>query len=267
MAQSILSASGIYSICHRLSGKLYIGSAVCFAKRWSQHRSDLNNAKHHSGRLQNAWSKYGASEFDFTVIELVSNKEHLLLREQEWLDKLQPFYNICMTAGNCLGIKHSLETRARQSARQKGRAGKPMSDETKAKLSTAKKGKKQSPEAVAKAAAARVGMRHSAEAKAKMSVSQKGRVLTQEHKDKLSASGKKRTATAETKAKMSAALMGNKRTAGLNLSDEHRAMISIVQKGRPHTKEHVEKIAASRRAGTALKRAALLAAEEHGKPA
>ena len=65
---------------------------------------------------------------------------------------------------------------------------KPHSEETRAKISAAKRGHK-----------------HSEEAKAKMSAAQRGRKLTPEHRAKISASNKGRKVSDETRAKISAA--------------------------------------------------------------
>jgi len=58
------------------------------------------------------------------------DKEKVVLREQYYLDLLQPEYNILKTAGSCLGRKASLETRA---AMRRAALGRKLSEETKAK--------------------------------------------------------------------------------------------------------------------------------------
>ena len=42
---------GIYKIKNIINGKVYIGSAIYFIKRWSVHKSELKNNKHHSIKL------------------------------------------------------------------------------------------------------------------------------------------------------------------------------------------------------------------------
>ena len=55
--------AGIYKIINILNGKVYIGSAKNFQHRWSRHVSALNLDKHENLHLQNAWNKYGSSNF------------------------------------------------------------------------------------------------------------------------------------------------------------------------------------------------------------
>jgi len=85
----------------------------------------------------------------------------------------------------------SEETKAKMSAARKGRPGKPQSEETKAKKSAALKGRPRSDETKAKISEASKGRTHSEETKAKIGAARKGRP------------GK--TRSEETKAKMSAA--------------------------------------------------------------
>jgi group I intron endonuclease len=55
--------AGIYKISHAASGRAYVGSAVNIKKRWATHRHALRTGRHHSQKLQRAWSKYGEAEF------------------------------------------------------------------------------------------------------------------------------------------------------------------------------------------------------------
>jgi len=98
------------------------------------HIIDSSNA-----HLRNAIDKEGVGNFNFIVIEYVEqqpeldpeeNKANLLEREQHWLDWLfalpeQFRYNFAPTAGSCLGVVRSPETRAKMSAARKG-DGNPM---------------------------------------------------------------------------------------------------------------------------------------------
>ena len=97
---------GIYKILNLKDKKSYIGSTstIGFEKRWNKHVLDLNNDKHHSIYLQRAWNKYGKSNFDFIIVE-ECEKENCLKREQYYIDKMEPEYNICKNAGSTLGIK------------------------------------------------------------------------------------------------------------------------------------------------------------------
>lgn len=92
----------------------------------------------------------------------------------------------------CSGIIHSIETREKMRAAQKG---KTKSVETKAKISAAKKGKPSSEEHKAKISLGQKGRIHSEETKAKMSASAKGKQVSEETRAKMSASAKGRKAS------------------------------------------------------------------------
>jgi group I intron endonuclease len=102
---------GIYSITNIVNGKQYIGSSIDIHSRWYHHKYDLIKNKHHSIKLQNSWNKHLEDIFLFEVIEECEKvKEIILEREQYYIDYLNPIFNVCKTAGNCLGVKHDPET-------------------------------------------------------------------------------------------------------------------------------------------------------------
>ena len=113
MAEAILAAktSGVYAIVNLSNGKRYIGSSIDVAKRWRVHRNDLKIGKHHSVKLQRAFAKYGAENFDFQILECVAERSLLAEREQYWINLHQSStrngYNACPVAGNCSGLKAS----------------------------------------------------------------------------------------------------------------------------------------------------------------
>lgn len=91
----MMSKMGIYEIRNIKDSKVYIGSSKNIDKRWSQHRNMLNNNKHHSRYLQNAWNAYGENIFRFSVLELVDSKDDLFKREQMWMN-----YTLCYLPEN-----------------------------------------------------------------------------------------------------------------------------------------------------------------------
>lgn len=153
--------TGIYSIRNTINGKVYPGSSVDIEHRWVLHRIALKNGKHHSEHLQRAWSKYGEDNFEFLALEECS-KDQLLIREQVYLDAVRVrnpdgtlggidhnlAYNTCPIAGNCLGFRHSEESRRKMSEAHIGiqagenhpMYGKCHSEETKQKISESRKG-------------------------------------------------------------------------------------------------------------------------------
>ena len=99
--------SAIYKIENLINGKIYIGSASFLYSRWGRHRKRLREGKHYNAHLQAAWNKYGEDQFQFSIVERVESKKHLIEREQYWLDRTQCYnrvvgYNIAKSAGSTL---------------------------------------------------------------------------------------------------------------------------------------------------------------------
>lgn len=61
--------SGIYCIENINNNKKYIGQSVDVQDRWRKHKSELEHHVHHNSYLQNAWNKYGEDVFNFYVLE------------------------------------------------------------------------------------------------------------------------------------------------------------------------------------------------------
>lgn len=145
---------GIYIIRNLFNGKVYVGSSATVEERWTTHKRKLNRGTHHARKLQNAWNKYGASGFEFRIIEEVST-DQLVRREQYWIDACLSFahgYNSRPKADSCLGIKRgaqSPEHKRKNALAKTGinnpNYGKPRSEETKQKIAQAQAGKPRNP--------------------------------------------------------------------------------------------------------------------------
>lgn len=124
--------------------------------------------------IYRALLKYGYSKFSLYILEYCDSSV-LIEREQYYLDKLKPKYNILRTAGSVAGLKHSEASLELIRAARKGQKGKPHSEETKAKLSAIAQGKTHSEETKVKMSEAKKGQKyflgktHSEETKNKMS--------------------------------------------------------------------------------------------------
>lgn len=121
---------GVYTITNTITGKVYVGSAskTTFKRRWAKHRQDLQSGNHHSRYLQRAWEKAGPDAFMFEVLEECDPQE-CLGREQYWMNMLQSYnplhgYNMASSARNCIGVRHTEATKAKQRER---RVGVPLS--------------------------------------------------------------------------------------------------------------------------------------------
>ena len=140
---------GIYLIKNTINDKIYVGSSDDIDNRWRNHKTFLANNNHHSIHLQNAWQKYGERAFIFEIIELISDKERLLEREQYYLDLYCSYeqengYNISKFSFSPMkGRKHTEETKKHLSINNSGDKhwayGKHLSEEHKNKISSIKR--------------------------------------------------------------------------------------------------------------------------------
>ena len=71
---------GIYKIENKIDGKIYLGLSINIHHRMSVHLSALRKGYEENSYLQNAWNKYGESNFEFGIVETCT-PEDLLERE------------------------------------------------------------------------------------------------------------------------------------------------------------------------------------------
>lgn len=90
---------GVYFILCRVTGKYYIGSSKNILWRWYCHKNGLRKGRHYSKRLQNAWKKYGESQFCFEILEECGASGRFL-KEQFYLDasSVGDLYNLSKVA-------------------------------------------------------------------------------------------------------------------------------------------------------------------------
>lgn len=138
--------------------KFYIGSTTRLGSRHSSHRADLAAGRHPNKSLQAAWNEY--QDFRFTVLTLIPAKdcdegrdhaERLKFHEQLLLDQLFSDPACCNASENSrynTGISGVMKTKwldpefrvAASRRLREGRQGRPASQETRAKMSSAKLG-------------------------------------------------------------------------------------------------------------------------------
>lgn len=116
---------GIYQIRNTLDNKVYIGSTNCFNRRKDEHFTLLKNNKHINKHLQNAFNKYGEKAFIFEILECIKNENELILKEQEWFNKINPCnkfigYNILNEATDVKRVPITEETKKKISESRKG---------------------------------------------------------------------------------------------------------------------------------------------------
>lgn len=115
----VKNVSGVYLITNTINGKIYVGSSIKIRNRMNTHVSHMNKNKHDNRYLQNSWNKYGSDNFTFSVIEILTNVEKLIEREQYWIDKLNACdknvgYNILPLAGSFAGRVQSDEEKLKR---------------------------------------------------------------------------------------------------------------------------------------------------------
>lgn len=174
---------GIYKITNKLNGKVYIGQSIDIDTRWIQHINAKDNFAIH-----NAIKKYGKENFKFEVL-LECPVDMLNVWERDMIalyNCISPNgYNLTDGGGRC---KYSEETRLKISEARKGMH---LSEEHKRKIGNAQR-----------------GIPHSEETRRKTSESMKGRRLSEETKIKISNARKGIHFSEETKHKLSEALKG-----------------------------------------------------------
>lgn len=220
------SISGIYEIRNTINGNCYIGSAVNLEKRTKDHIYHLGKGNHANNHLQKAWNKYGKSSFIVSIIEYC-DKEFLLSREQFYLEKMNPEYNIAKNSSSpMLGVKHTDE--ARMKIRLAG-IGRLFSKETRDKISASQKGIPKKP--------------HTQEFKDKMRILFKGRAISDEQKKQASEYRKgKCFMTDEGRKRISEKMKGNKFNVGYKHSDTAKKNMSFAHLGKSITDEQKNKI-------------------------
>lgn len=210
-----MTTSGIYQIRRKGTRHCYIGSSVNLQSRKRVHFHYLRQGKHHSQYLQRAYDKYGEDVFEWTVIEEVLDPNMLIQREQYWIDKKNPCYNMNGTAASNLGLHHSEETKTRLReynllpevvAKKKAElTGHAVAPDTIAKIKEAR-----SAQATTPAMLECLGQRWKATGERKGT--RKGATNTAEHNRKIAEKATGRKPTPETREKMRAAKLGKKQS-------------------------------------------------------
>lgn len=138
----------VYEIVNLINNHRYIGSSLNGLEwRKKKHLNELRRNNHHNRHLQSAYNLYGENVFRFNVVEEVEDKSILAEKEQEWIDKSKPEYNVMRDIKSHIGIKRSKETCEKIS---KSLTGKPLSKEHVEKMRKSLTGKKQTVEVIEK---------------------------------------------------------------------------------------------------------------------
>lgn len=135
-----IGKSGIYMWTNWLTGDIYIGQSADLSKRFRKYFTISYIKSRNELIISRALIKYGYANFSVAVLEYC-DKSDLCVREQYYLDKFNPQYNILKIAGSSsppgavgyrgggttpppgassLGFKHSEETKGKISKALKG---------------------------------------------------------------------------------------------------------------------------------------------------
>lgn len=169
--------------------RVYIGSSCSFEKRKREHINKLRKNNHHSPKLQRHFNKYGLSDLEISTLIELESADDLLMHEQINIDKFNPYFNCCKIAGNTKGFKHSDETRKKMSLSKIGIRQHEFTEETRKKMSDARKGIVIKDITRKKMSHARLGSRnhnygkkHSEDVLKKMSEAKKGKKMSEDTK-------------------------------------------------------------------------------------
>ncbi len=250
----------LYQYTHRTDGKRYIGVTNNPARRRNEHTKGRDCARIFSAAIK----KYGFEAFDYKILAIFDDVSAAAYHEQATIQTFGTLvpngYNL--TAGapcTVYGGPFSADARAKISA---ALIGKIVSDETRVRLSVARKGQHNF-----------IGHTHNAETRAKISAAKMGGTPWNKNKKhpysaetlkKISAAGKGRKQSIETLAKRSISMKGNKNSLGRKLSPETKAKIGAAGRGSKRSSETRAKISESMKNSMAHK-AAMASPETRSK--
>lgn len=179
MITSLYKRTGIYAIRNKITGKAYIGqTAMNFGDRRDCNFAKLRHNKHDNHNLQEDFNKYGENNYEFVVLEELSDCSSIDEREKFWISKYKEeklSYNISEGGKGALGVHLSDETKRKIGEKNRiNMLGRKASPETKAKMSKTRLGKKHSEATKEKLRQLNLGKKASEETKHKLSLTHAG---------------------------------------------------------------------------------------------
>lgn len=225
---------GIYAIENIINGKKYIGQ-VCHKKgasrRFIEHKSLLKLDKHYNKYLQNAWNKYGESNFEFKMLEIVEDISLLNDREQNWIDQnIENCYNIQLKVGNYLNKNHNEVTKKKIGDANRKRI---WTDESRNKLSISQKLRTFSEETIQKMKISHTGMKHNEATKLKIKKSNQNlsEISKENKKNATIHSNKTRVWKEESKEKIRLSRIGKSSTPESRIKCRNAMAMKLPKKG------------------------------------
>lgn len=108
-----LGKSGIYMFTNKLTNDIYVGQSKDLSKRFKNYFNLSYIKSKENLKISKAIIKYGYLNFSMTILEYC-DKSNLMGREQYYLDKLNPQYNILKVRGSSLNSKFSKEANTKK---------------------------------------------------------------------------------------------------------------------------------------------------------
>lgn len=178
----------IYKAENLINGKVYIGKTIQGLKLRKYQHIRYSKNKTNYFVFHRALSKYGESNFKWSIIDTAENEKELNEKEIFWISEYKKTYNLYnMTNGGegVSGYKHTDESKKKLSEKLKGKPapnkglpaynkGIPMSEEQKKKMSEERKGKPSGAK----------GKKRSEESKLKQSIAMSGKIPWNKNKKK-----------------------------------------------------------------------------------
>lgn len=85
--------AGIYMFTNNINNKKYVGKSNNLYERFKTYYWQRCNVTKYNTNINRVFSKYGLSNFSVTLLEYCKEQD-LGLREQHYIDKIKPQYNI-----------------------------------------------------------------------------------------------------------------------------------------------------------------------------
>lgn len=222
----------VYKITWTETGECYIGqTSQRLLARWTAHNSEARRAKK-PNKFQQALLEKGRDGWALELIAICETVTEANEAEKAAIracDSIARGFNTTIGGKTSKGRPITPELRAKMSA--SARAKPPVTEETRARLSQARKGKSHSPSHRAKIAAALKGKSRPESVKEKLRKANTGKSHTEEARRKISLAGKGRSLSDFQKQRLRAANLGKPRSETQILA-KRKTWLLTDQKGR-----------------------------------
>ena len=94
---------GVFQIRNQVNDAVFIDSSIDVETKWNRHQAELKFGTHKNIALQADWNKYGASKFEFEVIQELDYKvgENINYHKEVALLEEMAIEEMAITAHNC----------------------------------------------------------------------------------------------------------------------------------------------------------------------